>query len=53
MKNRTYELKADLEKEREHLFSASEVQCADSCAYKMFASEKVMRAYLPNRIAGL
>ena len=53
LKNRTYELKADLEKEKEHMFSISEVKCADNCAYKMFASEKVMRAYLPNRMAGL
>ena len=50
LKNGAYELKSE---ETAETFSEAEVKCADNCAYKMFSSEKVMRAYLPTRMAGL
>ena len=45
-----FELKADLEREREQLFNKQEADCVDNCVYKLFATERVMRAYLPTRM---
>ena len=44
-----WELKADLKKEEKTLFNEKETNCIDNCIYKVFSSEKVMRAYLPTR----
>ena len=35
------------------LFNERESTCVDNCAYKVFATDKVMRAYLPTRFAEL
>ena len=32
------------------LFNDKEAECLDNCVYKVFATEKVMRAYLPTRL---
>ena len=44
-----YELKADLEQEEKALFNEKEANCVDNCVYKVFATDRVMRAYLPTR----
>ena len=49
----TYALKTDLEKENEQLFDDKEANCLDNCAYKIFASEKIMRAYIPTKLSEL
>ena len=51
LRNGGYELKADLAQEEKQLFSEREATCIDNCVYKVFATDKVMRAYLPNRFA--
>ena len=48
-----YDLKADLEAEEKQLFNAKEASCLDNCSYKMFASDKILRAYMPTRFASL
>ena len=53
LKNGTFELKADVKKEEANLFTDEEASCIDNCAYKVFTTDKVMRAYLPSRFAGL
>ena len=35
------------------MFSDREATCVDNCAYKIFATDKVMRAYLPTRLGEL
>ena len=53
MRNNTWDLKADLESEEKQLYSQGEATCLDNCVYKVFSSEKLMRAYLPTRMAEL
>ena len=53
LRNGSYQLKADLAQEEMQLFNERESTCVDNCAYKVFATDKVMRAYLPTRFAEL
>ena len=46
-------LKANLEAEEKLLFNEKETICLDNCVFKVFATEKVMRAYLPTRLMSL
>lgn len=51
--NQGFVLKANLDSEAKDLFSDAEVECLDNCALKVFSTEKLMRAYIPNRLSGL
>ena len=55
MRNDSYALKADLngEDNQKQLYTEKEANCLDNCVYKVFSSEKIMRAYLPTRLAEL
>ena len=54
MRDDTYALKDDsLNAEDKPLYNEAETKCLDNCVYKVFASEKLMRAYLPSRLQSL
>ena len=53
LRGNAWELKANLQQEEKELFSDKESNCLDNCVYKVFASEKVMKAYLPTRFREL
>ena len=42
-----------MDAEGKELFNENEVSCLDNCVYKVFSTEKVMRAYLPTRLMEL
>ena len=52
VRENVYQLKTELGGDGD-LFSESEATCLDNCAYKLFATDKVTRAYLPTRLMEL
>mmetsp|Transcript_24063 Transcript_24063/g.29903 ORF Transcript_24063/g.29903 Transcript_24063/m.29903 type:complete len:100 (-) Transcript_24063:62-361(-) len=53
VRSNVYALKTDLEAEGKELYSEKESTCLDNCVYKVFATDKAMRAYLPTRLMEL